>query len=426
MGGDPIAEDQLLRRAMALRKSRTSSTDPCYIYLRGKHLDRLEKQQRETKATEERDHELELLKGKAKLQTALALKMKASGRRQALDWKQKSAETVARRKELKAAAQAEAEESEIRQRYYASWLATRLRKHWHDRDAERIEIEAKVEKRIRHAACVVPNFWLVNVDILTDVSLKEWTLKPKKPIYASKEFASSLFHGPQEDCKTPDPLRRFSALIIRVLPGYMTILGATRSPATLIAHNNSSLDLAFLEGVWRYTEAVGGLKNFPKGIDEWPPKPTWRPAAALTATASAAASPEAAAPKAKASASAAASTKAASLATAPKATASAAASPETVAPKATALAAASPKAGKKPSYPKASCSPADVLMLKAGVAASMKGDSPTSTHAKYAAAPSTPKPPLEIEPPPEKKEKKKAGLHITPILAPAPKKKETG
>ena len=70
-----------------------------------------------------------------------------------------------------------------------------------------------------------------------------------------------------------DAMHYLSKLLRTCCPSYLQVLKRF-GPATLLFRNNYNLDLAFLEGVWRYTAAVGRA-CFPQGLYAWPPPDDW-------------------------------------------------------------------------------------------------------------------------------------------------------
>ena len=59
----------------------------------------------------------------------------------------------------------------------------------------------------------------------------------------------------------------------RSCPGWQDVCELRWRSNVLLERNDCIMDLAYLEGVWRYSYAVG--KVFACGIREWPPSPDY-------------------------------------------------------------------------------------------------------------------------------------------------------
>ena len=289
-GGDQVTEELLLKRAMALRKQLASASDPAYQYLRTRHMERLQKQEQEVREQQARELDIKKLKADADIATANATKAKATGAALKTHLRAKMFEAKQRVADAQAAAAKETEDSQIRQKHYAGWLAENLKKYWKGHSSLRSDFEKKAGESTRSTHCAVPQFWKENLENFRDVAARPFAIEGRRghmpPIYASEAFSWVLFgHHHQEDCKAgPDPEHAFRTLLCVVCPGYQKALGHRNSVASLIASSSRILDDAFLQGVWRYTHVMGGLKKFPEGLAQWPPDPSWLKKISPTAT----------------------------------------------------------------------------------------------------------------------------------------------
>ena len=93
--------------------------------------------------------------------------------------------------------------------------------------------------------------------------------------YASEQFAWELLKHRKPHDLAPwaqSPLEALSTLLQQCCPGYQLLLGARFDAKSLLGAADHVADLAFVHGVWRYSQALKHSKEvFPPGIYQWPP-----------------------------------------------------------------------------------------------------------------------------------------------------------
>ena len=289
-GGDRQTEGILEKRVKTLMKRQESSTDPRFVNLRIHSLQRAAGEAVTRRQTHHADDELRRLKIQEKLaQHAVAL-AKAQGLTNIAEVRTKELEAKERRKKVEAEKKELKAECALRQRHYTGRLGKRILKYWADHPGTAAGAKAECEKKIKASrvfrTVIAPPFWILDVNLATDICMKSltWEIKPassKLSVWASESFAWYIFgNKPQKESKNKDPRIALREFCKQTLPGYLQTLGQRYTLAESMLRHSNCVDLAYVEAVWRYSRLMGE-KWFPPGIFTWPPPVNWKKGLAL-------------------------------------------------------------------------------------------------------------------------------------------------
>ena len=154
-----------------------------------------------------------------------------------------------------------------------------LRKATNMPEAERAKLKArcvalgKERRGVKSHVAAPPSFW---VPVPANFkNLGRFRPAQKEIVYGSEPFEWVMCNFSKLTARSGDAILWFSKFLRECCPKYMDLFDARFGPAVLVQSNGYNLDLAFLEGVWRYTHAVG-KDWFPQGLYAWPPPDDWR------------------------------------------------------------------------------------------------------------------------------------------------------
>ena len=105
-------------------------------------------------------------------------------------------------------------------------------------------------------------------------ALGKYRAEQREVVYGSEGFEWEMCGKARLGMKPENAVYYFSKLLRHCCPAYMEVLDRF-GPATLLHNNRFNLDLAFLEGVWRYSHVLGKAW-FPQGLYAWPPPDDWK------------------------------------------------------------------------------------------------------------------------------------------------------
>ena len=229
---------------------------------------------RQQEKLNERDCKLE----KAKLASAKVQLQIEKVRKDSESKKFKVAEANARIAKLNNTSQQKMEKLEAEQwchdmkHKFASAYARKLKSMSSDRTSVLKQNVGHLLARSRkHQAMSFPKeFWSKSTEGLRMVVVHH--VSPETKVYASENFSWILLNEkrPQELSTTHGSVvSAFAKVLERCLPSYSKL--ARRWPAQdLLKDSNAIADLAFVRGVWVYSQLLGPEK-FPEGIFSWPP-----------------------------------------------------------------------------------------------------------------------------------------------------------
>ena len=154
-----------------------------------------------------------------------------------------------------------------------------LRKTTNMTGAERAKLKARCvalgkEKRgVKSHVAAPPSFWVpVHANFK---NLGRYRKAQKEFVYGSEPLEWVMCNFTKLAAKPEDAMYYFSMFLRACCPKYMDLFESRFGPAVLVESSGYNLDLAFLDGVWRYTHAVG-KDCFPQGLYAWPPPDDWK------------------------------------------------------------------------------------------------------------------------------------------------------
>ena len=175
------------------------------------------------------------------------------------------------------------QKDERNREYYASFKCQELWRQWDEekgkatkRDRRTIlEAVLKAAKaREGHKNRAVPAFWPATHQryIILNPNVRHSEKQPK--IYGSPNFAWLVlggkmpkeFHSAQVNVE-----QRLQVMLNKCCPHYDTLMLPRWTGRNLLEVDGFIADLAFVSGVWRYTQCLKNPVAFPGGVDTWPP-----------------------------------------------------------------------------------------------------------------------------------------------------------